>query len=183
MAIVGNGELAEDVRREIDRLGAADRVRWFEFRGGVGRYLAALDVFALSSAWEAFPLSVLEAMSCGLPVVATDVGGVGEAVSDGVSGRLVAPGDTEAFAAALEELLGDASLRATMGERGRADYERRYRRGPDDRRGGRALRGADGGGRGDGPALLGRDRHQGQAGRSARDARRASPRPIRRRTR
>ena len=127
VAIVGNGELAEDVRREIDRLGAADRVRWFEFRGGVGRYLAALDVFALSSAWEAFPLSVLEAMSCGLPVVATDVGGVGEAVSDGVSGRLVAPGGTEAFAAALEELLGDASLRATMGERGRTDYESRYR--------------------------------------------------------
>ena len=124
LAIVGNGELAEAVRSEIERLGVGERVRWFPFEGGVGRYLAALDVFVLPSAWEAFPISLLEAMACAVPVVATDVGGVGEAVEDGVTGRLVAPGDEAALAAALAELLGDGDLRGRMG----ADAERALRR-------------------------------------------------------
>ena len=90
LAIVGNGELAEAVRSEIERLDVGERVRWFPFEGGMGRYLAALDVFVLPSAWEAFPISLLEAMACAVPVVATDVGGVGEAVErrrDGPPGR------------------------------------------------------------------------------------------------
>lgn len=127
LAIVGNGELAAQVRQEIDRLGAADRVRWFPYRGSVGGYLAALDLCVSSSAWEAFPLSVLEAMACGLPVLATDVGGVSEAVEDGGSGRLVAPGDLVALSAALVELLHDRGTREEMGGRGQVVYGERYR--------------------------------------------------------
>jgi len=130
LAVVGNGELAEDVRREIDRLDAGDRVRWFAYEGGMGSYLAALDVFVLPSAWEAFPLSVLEAMALGLPVVATAVGGVSEAVEDGASGRLVPAGDERALGAALAQLLADAGLRRSMGARGRERYEQRYRVAP-----------------------------------------------------
>ena len=127
LAIVGNGELAEAVRSEIERLDVGDRVRWFPFEGGVGRYLAALDVFVLPSAWEAFPISLLEAMACAVPVVATDVGGVGEAVEDGVTGRLVAPGDEAALAAALAELLGDGDLRGQMGAGAERAYAERFR--------------------------------------------------------
>ncbi len=127
LAIVGNGELAEAVRSEIERLDVGERVRWFPFEGGMGRYLAALDVFVLASAWEAFPISLLEAMACAVPVVATDVGGVGEAVGDGVTGRLVAHGDEAALAAALAELLGDGDLRGRMGAGAERAYAERFR--------------------------------------------------------
>ena len=65
-------------------------------------------------------MSVLEAMAAGLPVVASDVGGVAEAVADGETGLLVAPGDVDALAGALERLLADAALRRAMGSAGRA---------------------------------------------------------------
>lgn len=126
VAIVGNGELAGAVTREIDRLDLGDRVRHFGFDRGVCAYLEAFDVLVLSSAWDAFPLSTLEAMAAGVPVVATDVGGVGEAVVDGETGRLVAPGSPESLGRALEELLGDAGLRKRMGARGREIHRRRF---------------------------------------------------------
>ena len=127
LAIVGNGELREQVQQEIVRLDLGERVRWFAFEGSVGPYLRAIDAFVLSSAWEALPLAVLEAMSFGLPVVATRVGGVPEAVEDGVTGRLVAPGDAPALAGALAEVLGDADLRGRWGAAGRSAFERRFR--------------------------------------------------------
>jgi len=130
LAIVGNGELQGQVRQEIARLELGDRVRWFPFEGTVGPYLRALDALVLPSAWEALPLAVLEAMSCGLPVVTTRVGGVPEAVQDGVTGRLTPPGDETALAAALAEVLGDADLRRRWGAAGLAAFERRFRVGP-----------------------------------------------------
>ena len=81
---------------------------------------AGADVFCLPSWWEAMPLSVLEAMAAGLPVVATDVGDVGRAVADGVTGYVVPSKDPQQLAAALEPLLTDAGLRRRMGEAGRA---------------------------------------------------------------
>ena len=81
---------------------------------------AVADVFCLPSWWEAMPLSVLEAMAGGLPVVATDVGDIGRAVADGVTGFVVPPKDPEQLASRLERLLTDADLRRRMGEAGRA---------------------------------------------------------------
>jgi glycosyltransferase involved in cell wall biosynthesis len=78
------------------------------------------DVFCLPSWWEAMPLSVLEAMAAGLPVVATDVGDVGRAVVDGETGSVVPVRDPKALADALEPLLLDAALRRRMGAAGRA---------------------------------------------------------------
>ena len=76
-------------------------------------------VFTLPSHWEAMPMSVLEAMAAGLPVVATRVGGVPSAVADGRTGILVEPHQPEPLAAALARLLGDAGLRRSLGEAGR----------------------------------------------------------------
>lgn len=127
VAVVGNGELRDVVVEEIGRLGVGDRVRWFPFTEGSPRYLAALDAFVLPSLWESLPISVVEALACGRPVIASRVCGTPEAVQDGVNGRLVAPGDVEGLAAAMDELLHDPERLAAMGAAGRAVYERRFR--------------------------------------------------------
>jgi glycosyltransferase involved in cell wall biosynthesis len=127
LAIVGNGPIEGDVRDEIDRLGVGDHVRWFPYGGSVGPHLAALDLFVLPSAWEALPLSLLEAMSCGLPILATAVGGTPEVVTDGVNGRIVPHGDDLELAVALRELMSDAGLRERLGHAGRAAYHAHYR--------------------------------------------------------
>lgn len=80
---------------------------------------AEAEVFCLPSWWEAMPLSVLEAMAAGLPVVATDVGDVDRAVQDGVTGFVVPAKDPQALASALEALLADPDLRRRMGAAGR----------------------------------------------------------------
>lgn len=126
VAIVGDGALSADVDAEIARLGLGELAVRLAFGGAVGPHLRALDVFTVPSLWEALPLSVLEAMACGLPVVETPVGGVAEAVADGVTGRLVTPGSPESLATALGELLDDADLRGRMGAAGRAAYEQRF---------------------------------------------------------
>jgi glycosyltransferase involved in cell wall biosynthesis len=119
VAIVGNGELNREVREEIERRGVGADVRWFPYRGEVWPYLRALDLFVLPSAWESMPLGLLEAMHCGLPVVATDVGGVPEVVTDGETGLLVPAGEPRALAEALERGLADRDARGDWGARAR----------------------------------------------------------------
>lgn len=81
--------------------------------------LAEADAFVLASRWEGLPISVIEAMMAGLPVVASRVGGLPELVADGVTGYLVPPGDAGALAAALAKLAGDPAAAARMGQAGR----------------------------------------------------------------
>ncbi|HZB20814.1 MAG TPA: glycosyltransferase family 4 protein [Blastococcus sp.] len=87
---------------------------------------AEADIFCLPSWWEAMPLSILEAMAAGLPVVASDVGDVGRAVADGTSGFVVPVRDPHKLADALEPLLKDADLRHRMGGEGRAIVTRLF---------------------------------------------------------
>jgi len=97
----------------------------FVARERVADYLAACDLLVLPSRSEGLPHAVLEAMAFSLPVVASAVGGVPEAVEDGVTGALVPPGDPRALADALDPLLSDAALRARQGAAGRRAFEAR----------------------------------------------------------
>jgi glycosyltransferase involved in cell wall biosynthesis len=116
--LVGDGPERPAVEAEIRAAGLLEQVELTGERRDVPQLLEHADVFVLSSRSEGAPLSVLEAMAAGLPVVATAVGGVPELVDDGTTGLLVPPGDAPALAAALERLLGDAALRARMGAAG-----------------------------------------------------------------
>jgi glycosyltransferase involved in cell wall biosynthesis len=125
VAVVGDGELVPAVRAEIERLGLQEHVRWFPFEGDSARYLAAIDLLVVPSRWESLPIGVIEAMFCGLPVLATEVGGVPELLQDGVTGRLVPPGDARSLELALAELLARPDERASLGAAARAYAERR----------------------------------------------------------
>ena len=115
LVVVGNGPLAGPLRRHAERLGLADEPRFelLPFTPPVERYLRALDVFVLSSDWEGLPIAVLEALACGVPQVATNVGGTAEAVT-AETGVLVPPADPAALAEALVALLQDDERRQRM---------------------------------------------------------------------
>ena len=122
------GLTEEEVRAGIARDDGNGAIRYLGPVFGEAKWqaLADADVFAFPSWHEAFPLSVLEALSAGLPVVATSVGGVPDAVDEGQGGFLVPPRDPAAMQAALERLLADATLRQRMGEWNRRRYTQDY---------------------------------------------------------
>ena len=125
--LVGDGPRLEEMRSLVRKLGLCERVQFHGYLADPSGVLAQAQVFVLSSRSEAFPRSILEAMRAGLPVVATNVGGVSEAVADGVTGLLVAAGNPEALASALGRLVESAPLRQSMGGTARAAYERSFR--------------------------------------------------------
>ena len=124
--IVGEGPARPEVEAEIRALGLAHAVELAGERRDVPALLASGDVFVLSSRSEGAPISILEAMAAGLPVVASDVGGVGELVVDGETGLLVPPADPARLADALERLLGDSALRRRLGAAGRTRAFERF---------------------------------------------------------
>jgi L-malate glycosyltransferase len=126
LVVVGDGPLRADLERDADRLGIAAEVRFLGDRADVLGVLAALDVFVLPSRTEGMSNALLEAMAAALPVVATAVGGTPEVVSDGASGLLVAPDDPVAMTRAIERVLADVALRASLGAAARQTVEARY---------------------------------------------------------
>jgi glycosyltransferase involved in cell wall biosynthesis len=112
--IVGQGPLESDIRRLHASLGLGDRCYILGYRRDVMRILAVSDFFVLASRHEGYPIAVMEAMAAGLPVVATRVGGIPDAVTDGREGLLVEPGDVKALALSIGRISSDAAERATM---------------------------------------------------------------------
>ena len=125
--LVGGGPREPEVQALAAELGLAPRVRFLGVRDDVDRILTGADLFALISRWEGLPRSILEAMRNALPVVACDVGGVAEAVSEGETGFVVPPGDVDRLVARLRPLLGDPELRRRMGAAGRRRFEAGFR--------------------------------------------------------
>jgi glycosyltransferase involved in cell wall biosynthesis len=111
LVIAGAGPLEAELTRRAAALGLA--VRFVGHRGDVPALLAAADVFALPSVWEGQPLVLQEALTAGVPVVATRVGGI-PAVAGEDAAVLVPPGDVAQFAAAVRAVLGDAALAARL---------------------------------------------------------------------
>jgi glycosyltransferase involved in cell wall biosynthesis len=128
LAVVGEGQLLPELRAQARDLRLDQkRFRFFSFRPPAARALRALDVFVLPSAWEALPISLLEALAEGVPQVATDVGGSAEAVSSGETGLLCPPGDPDALAQSVLALLHDPDRRAAMAAASRRRHAEHFR--------------------------------------------------------
>ncbi len=121
LLMVGDGPDLPFCRDEAERLGVAGRVSFLAETPQVERYLACGDLFLLPSWKESFGLTALEALSCGVPVVASRVGGLPEVVRHGRTGFLVEPGEKDRFLEACLELLEDEEKRRAFGARGRED--------------------------------------------------------------
>lgn len=125
--LVGEGPLELELRRMAAQSGIAERVRFLGYQPHPEGALSSAQLFVLSSRSEGFPRSVLEAMRAGLPVIASEVGGVGEAITGGVDGLLVPPGGRDALSSAIAALIADAPRRERMGAAARFAYESRFR--------------------------------------------------------
>ncbi len=120
--LVGDGPERKRAETLAGRLGIGERVNFLGVREDVPALLAGAQVFVLSSRRGGFPLSILEAMRAGLPVVASAVGGVGEAVTEEHNGLLVPPGKVRALRESLARLLDAPQLRVKMGKAGRERF-------------------------------------------------------------
>jgi glycosyltransferase involved in cell wall biosynthesis len=110
LLVVGDGERREELRRLTHELGLASRVHFLGWRDDLEAILGGLDVVICCSRNEGTPLALIEAMAAGVPVISTDVGGVGDLVSHGKTGWLVPPGDPAALARGIEILQDDPGL-------------------------------------------------------------------------
>ncbi|NNM67434.1 MAG: glycosyltransferase family 4 protein [Spirochaetales bacterium] len=126
LELIGDGPLLETYQKKAADWGWTKRVSFPGQVHDVPERLEAADVFILASRWEGFPRSILEAMRAGLPVVASDVGGVREAVTDGETGFTVPAGDVEALTTKLRLLFQQKSLCLELGRSGRQRYETEF---------------------------------------------------------
>jgi glycosyltransferase involved in cell wall biosynthesis len=124
--IEAGGAFQAALEGEAEALGVRERVVFAGYRPDRDAVLAELDLFVLPSWIEGLPLVVLEAMTHGLPVVATPVGGTPEVVVDGETGLLVPPRDPERLADAIARVVGDRELARRLGEAGRARVAERF---------------------------------------------------------
>jgi glycosyltransferase involved in cell wall biosynthesis len=126
LCLIGDGPDREELERRAHALGIVQRCLFVGYQEDVGSFYEAIDVLLLPSANEGTPVSVIEALAAGRPVVATRVGGVPDVVRDGIDGFLVDAGDVDALASRLAELAADPARRAEMGEAGRSRVLGRY---------------------------------------------------------
>lgn len=126
LVIIGEGEMRVAIESLVREVGLEASVTLLGDRSDIDRLMPQLDVFALASRTEGLPMVLLEAMACGLPCVATTVGGIPDLLRDG-GGELVDPGDVAGFAAALGSLCRERTRRRQLGTAGRERVLAGYR--------------------------------------------------------
>ena len=126
LQLLGSGPLLEQTKELSRSLGLEGRIEFLGECRNTSELLSQASVFVLSTLYEAFPISILEAMRAGLPVVASNVGGISEAVIEGQTGFLVPPSQPVMMAKSLELLFLDPALRGRLGRNGREVFLARF---------------------------------------------------------
>ena len=124
--VIGDGPLHEVLLAQAMKLGIEDQVCFLGFQDNPFAYLRQVEVVAMPSNWEGLPMALLEVMAVGVPVVASDVGGIGTVLTDGVNGLLVPPGQPRPLANKLKSALVDAGMRKTIGQASRETVRSLY---------------------------------------------------------
>ena len=124
--LAGDGPLRAPLEAQARELGISERCLFLGQRTDVQDLLAAADLLVLPSLWEGLPVSVLEGMAAGVPIVATAIAGTDEAVTNESNGLLVPPRDVGALASAIRRVRGDAGLAARLARAGRERVEREF---------------------------------------------------------
>jgi len=124
--LVGDGTLRDALMAQAERLGVSDRLEFAGWSDDPLGEIAAMDIYVVSSVTETTNLTVLEAMGLGRPVIATDVGGISDAVLDGINGYLVPPRREDLMALRILELVDNLALRKSMGAAGRRRFKERF---------------------------------------------------------
>ena len=114
IAIVGGGPLKENLNNLAVELGVNEEVRFLGVRKDIGRLMESSNIFILSSRWEGLPMVVLEAMSRGMSIVATKVGGIAEVIENGKEGILISPENPETLAQTIDDLLENEELQKKL---------------------------------------------------------------------
>ncbi|SHG53108.1 glycosyltransferase family 4 protein [Ornithinibacillus halophilus] len=126
LELIGDGPLLQENHQLVNELGLTDKVHFYGAREDVPELLAKSQLFVLISEFEGLPLSIIEAMRSRLPVIASNVGGVRELVSDSQTGFLIEKGNDIQLKECLESLLKNQELREQMGTMGRSKYEEEF---------------------------------------------------------
>jgi glycosyltransferase involved in cell wall biosynthesis len=126
LTLAGDGPLRTEAEQLSARLGLRDRVLFTGDTDQIPSLLAEADILVLATRFESLPLSIIEAMRAGLPVIASDVGGVAELVTHGTTGYLVPHSDPQKLQERLGELIASDQTRSRMGQMGRLQYERQF---------------------------------------------------------
>ncbi len=124
LVLAGQGDASEELARRTEALGLQTQVELLgHYDGDVGALLSTLDLYVFPSRWEGFPYSIIEAMRAGCTIIATNVGGIPEAITDGKDGLLIEPGSVEEIVRAMERLIDDPDFRRSLGCNARLRYE------------------------------------------------------------
>jgi glycosyltransferase involved in cell wall biosynthesis len=126
LLLVGDGPERQRLEELAAKLGIAERTVFAGYQANPEEYLAAMDLFALTSRHEALPLALLEAWASGLPVVASAVGGIPKVVEQGRTGLLFPSGDCQALVASLRNVLSDKGLASKLARAGVAEVQAKY---------------------------------------------------------
>ena len=127
LTLLGKGKLEKDIVNLCQKLKIIDKVEFVGWTQNVSEYLCEADIYILTSNWEGFPRSILEAIRAGLPVIASDVGGVSESVQNGINGFLVPKSDSNRLIKCLDNLISNPNLIEEFGKKSREIYSENYK--------------------------------------------------------
>ena len=126
LLFIGEGELKQTLQEQVQKLGLTENICFLGTRGDIPAILAAVDLFVLPSLWEGLSIALLEAMAAGKPIVATAVSGTNQVMITDQTGLLVPPGDSQALAEAIIQVLSDPMHAQTMGAAARQHVKENF---------------------------------------------------------